>query len=108
MKTKRKYKTIKGWCFCVLEANTKTAKDIKKHYEYILKTYGERDIYDEYKNPSIYKVRAFASIKELKRKTHGKGLTITGANSSVFSCGFTIKDGLCFFTRQHNYFIKGE
>ena len=50
------------------------------------------DIYEAYKSPSVYKVRAWEYCKDLCRKLHGRDLRIVGWNSMKFSVAFRFNE----------------
>ena len=73
-----------------------------------------RDIYEAYKNPSIYKVRAWNYCKELCKEMHGFDLVISAAGVQTFSVVFKFKERgtgrLCYayITRDYNRFCYAD
>lgn len=68
------------------------------------------DIYDAYKNPSIYKIRAWNYCKEMCNKYGGYNLKINSYNCQSFTCTFEfvhpIDGNLCvaYLTRDYSRF----
>ena len=73
-----------------------------------------KDIFEAYKNPSIYKIRAFENCKELCAKMHGFDLVISAAGCQTFSVCFKFRENgtrkLCYayITRDYNRFCYAE
>lgn len=73
-----------------------------------------KDIFEAYKNPSIYKIRAFEYCKELCAKMHGFDLIISAAGCQTFSVVFKFREKgtgkLCYayITRDYNRFCYAE
>ena len=61
------------------------------------------DISKAYKNPSIYKTRAFNDIWFEMHKLGGHDLRITGANCMHFSCAYVLGDKLIYHTHANRY-----
>ena len=72
------------------------------------------DIYSAYKNPSVYKVRAWNWCKELCREMHGYDLIISAAGCQTFSVVFTFNERgtgrkcYAYITRDYNRFCYAE
>ena len=68
------------------------------------------DIYEAYKNPSIYKVRAWNRCKDLCARMNGWGLTISAAGVQTFSVVFSYPDEVtgeicyAYITRDYDRF----
>lgn len=57
----------------------------------------ERDLYDVYGRPSVYKQNAWDEIKSDCKAVHGYGLHVTGYNCSFFSTAFYVRlDGTLY------------
>lgn len=86
-----------------LQINTKFNNTMKNAYRQYM---ASRACYleDLYKNPSIYKYRAFKYLEHLSIE-HGGDLYLWGANCMSFSAGFVYEDGedVCFvyFTKDN-------
>ena len=50
------------------------------------------DIYEAYKSPSIYKVRAWEYCKDLCKRLRGRDLRIVGRNCTKFSVAFRFNE----------------
>ena len=72
------------------------------------------DIYSAYKNPSVYKVRAWNWCKELCREMHGYDLIISAAGCMTFSVVFTFNERgtgrkcYAYITRDYNRFCYAD
>ena len=93
-----------------LNKNTKKAQGFIRSYNYYYYKASSYDIETFYQRPSYNKIRAWDECKKLCAEYNGKGLCITGGNSSYFSAGFTFyQDGkkyLCYITYANNYCIE--
>lgn len=71
-----------------------------------------RDIYEAYKTPSVYKVRAFERCKALCAEMNGFDLVISAAGCQTFSVVFSFMDEetgvLCYayITRDYDRFCE--
>jgi len=71
-----------------------------------------RDIYEAYKNPSVYKVRAWERCKALCAEMGGFNLVISAAGVQTFSVVFTFTDEetgvVCYayITRDYDRFCE--
>lgn len=94
----------------ILNKNTKKAQGFINSYEYYNKKSSSYDIETFYQRPSYNKIKAWDECKKLCNEHNGKGLCITGGNSSYFSAGFTFcqddKNYLCYITYANNYCIE--
>jgi len=70
------------------------------------------DIYEAYKNPSVYKVKAFNFWKDFARKIEARNLTIVAHGVQTFSLTFdfdhpeTNEPCKAYITRDCNRFAK--
>ena len=62
-----------------------------------------REICEAYKNPSIYKIRAYSDIWYEMHRLGGHDLRITGANCNFFSCAYVLGDKLIYHTYANRY-----
>lgn len=89
---------------------TKKAQGMVDNYNYYIARYGVRGIYDAYKTPSVYKVRAWNDIRDMCARMGGTGLTVLGANCMKYSAAFkAVEDGvekLFYFTADNDYVIE--
>lgn len=89
-----------------VRANTKKAAGIRSTYYYALQR-GYSDIYEAYKRPSIYKVRAWHDCLDLCRSMNGWNIRIAAAGCQLFSVTFLYSDPdtgvirVCWITRDH-------
>lgn len=64
------------------------------------------DLYDLYKNPSIYKNRAYNYCLDLYTKLNGYDFKIIGGNCSTFSVGFKFMENdieyFAYITKDYN------
>ena len=72
------------------------------------------DIFEAYKNPSVYKVRAFEYCKELCGKLHGYDLIISAAGCQTFSVCFKFRERgtgrpcYAYITRDYDRFCYAD
>ena len=72
------------------------------------------DIYQAYKNPSIYKVRAWNYCKELCKRMHGFDIVIPAAGMQTFSVVFKFKERgtgrpcYAYITRYYSRFCYAD
>lgn len=90
---------------------TETRKDgrIAKSHIRDYETSDCDDIYDAYKEPSVYKVRAFNYWVRAYKELNGKyGIRILSHNSQSFSLGFVFEDAVtgvlkfAYITKDYN------
>lgn len=83
--------------------NTKQLRSAYRCYENLT---NETDIYEAYRNPSVFKVRAWEYCKQLAIDHDGTAPEILGHNCMAFSVGFVgYIDGLKHFfciTKDHD------
>ena len=83
----------------------------RAEYAYSVKCWKNySDIWEAYKNPSVYKVWAFMHCQELCKKMHGFDLVIPAAGCQTFSVCFKFREKgtrkLCYayITRDYERF----
>ena len=74
-----------------INANTKMSQAINARYNYALR-YGCSDLYEAYKNPSVYKWRAYHRCLQLCSDLNGYNFRISGYNCMSFSVTFAYPD----------------
>lgn len=94
-----------------IKATTQKAGYVRSAYNYALR-YGYSDIYEAYKNPSVYKVRAWRYCEELCRKYNGYNLMISGRGCWTFSAVFLFTDpgtgveNVAWITKGHDRYTE--
>lgn len=93
-----------------IRKGTKKAQGMVNNYNWYVARYGSRGIYDAYKTPSVYKVRAWNDIRDMCARMGGTGLTVLGHNCMKYSAAFkAVEDGvekLFYFTADNDYVIE--
>ena len=94
----------------IVKKNTKKAQAMIANYEQRTSYHGFINIYDAYKNPSVYKTRSWYAIEEMCRRMNGYGLSVLGHNCMKYSAAFkAVEDGvekLFYFTADYDYEIE--
>ena len=94
----------------ILKNTTKKAQNIIANYDWYTTRNGFIDIYEAYKNPSIYKTRSWFAIEEMCARMGGYGLSVLGHNCMKYSAAFkAVEDGkekLFYFTADYDYEIE--
>ena len=93
-----------------VKKGTKKAQGMIDNYIWYTRRNGIVDIYTAYKNPSIYKARAWYQIKEMCDRLNGYGLTVLGHNCMKYTAAFkAIENGvekLFYFTADYDYVME--
>lgn len=94
----------------IIKNTTKKAQAMISNYDWYTSQNGLIDIYGAYKNPSVYKTRAWAAIEGMCSRMKGYGLTVLGHNCMKYSAAFkaveTGVEKLFYFTADHDYEIN--
>lgn len=61
---------------------------VRNAYRAIINAHAVKSIWDAYRLPSVYKVRAWEWCKASCKDDDGNGLCITGWNTSKFTCAY--------------------
>lgn len=103
----KKYITIHGFTFEVLNNKTKRAQNLLNNFNYSVNKYGLRYLKDCYERASAYKENAYNKIVNFAHDVGGY-YTITGYNCMAFSmCVYVAKEkALYYFTAYNQYLIK--
>lgn len=86
---------------------TKKAQGYLNSYEFYRNYYGERTLWDAYRNPSVAKENAYRYCLNLKDEKNGYDGTVCGASCHFFSYAFKyMEDGiehLMYITHANDY-----
>lgn len=69
-------------------SNHKVNNCVKNAYRVIAQKIAFFDIWDAYKRPSHYKIRAWEWVKAACKEDGGHGICVTGANCSKFTAAY--------------------
>ena len=94
----------------IVKRTTKKAQNMVENYKWYTERNGLIDIHEAYASPSIYKVRAWYSIKDMCERMGGYGLSVLGHNCMKYSAAFkAVEDGvekLFYFTADYDYCVE--
>ena len=94
----------------IVNKNTKKAQNMIGNYNWYTTRNGFINIYEAYKNPSVYKTRSWYAIEEMCRRMNGYGLSVLGHNCMKYSAAFkAVENGvekLFCFTADYDYEIE--
>ena len=93
----------------IVKKGTKKAQSMIDNYKWHTSRSGLIDIHEAYNSPSIFKVRAWNSIKDMCERMNGYGLTVLGHNCMKYTAAFkAVENGiekLFYFTADYDYEI---
>ena len=91
----------------IVKKGTKKAQGMIDNYNWYTSRNGLIDIHEAYGSPSIYKVRAWYSIKDMCERMNGYGLSVLGHNCMKYTAAFkAVESGiekLFYFTADYDY-----